>query len=234
MLLSTTDTPTPYGASLASPQENGAIFNNSTKANPRQSYNRQAAHVFFHNCYIKLNKIVTDLDLNLNTLDYKFMVMLISANAFLDMNLMKNQKITWNATGLWTMLTFFLSVLAGIGLMRQKIVLSPPIASYTIYFYLAVVLFPSLATFIICVRRHPVGQQTMLVVLPVFVSVMICFYLTLLSPAFYDDIQCQTGEHTRLIVRLDCQCEHAPSGSTVQEPCVAEQWWPIPLMRLVK
>lgn len=147
---------------------------------------------------------------------------------------MKNQKITWQATGQWTLLTLFLSALTGIGLIRQRIVLAPPIASYTIYFYLAIVLLPSLATFVVCVRRHPLGQRKMLVVLPVFVSMMICFYLTLIGPAFYNDIQCQTQEPTGLLVRLDCQCDHAPSGSTLRKPCVAEQWWPIPLMRLVK
>jgi len=147
---------------------------------------------------------------------------------------MKNQKITWKATGLWTMLTLFLSALTGIVLIRQRIVLAPPIAAYTLYFYLAILLLPSLATFVACVRRHPVGQRKMLVILPVFASVMLCFYLTLIGPAFYNDIQCQTGERTELKVRLDCQCEHAPSGSPVQEPCVAEQWQPIPLMRLVK
>jgi len=147
---------------------------------------------------------------------------------------MKNQKLTWKATGLWTMLTLFLSALIGIGLMRQRIFLAPPIAAYTIYFYLAIVLLPSLATFVVCVFRHPVGQRKMLVMLPVFASVMICFYLTLIGPASYNDIQCQTGEHTGLVVHLDCQCEYAPSGSPVQDPCVAEQWWPVPLIRLVK
>jgi len=146
---------------------------------------------------------------------------------------MKNQKITWNATGLWTMLTLFLSALAGIGLMSQRIVLSPPIAAYTIYFYLAIALLPPLATFVVCVRRHPVGRRKMLVMLPIFASVMLCFYLTLLGPAFYDDIQCKAVEHAGSMVRLECQCEYAPSGSPVQEPCVAEQWWSLPLMRLV-
>ena len=147
---------------------------------------------------------------------------------------MKNQKITWKATGLWTMLTLFLSALTGIVLIRQRIVLAPPIAAYPLYFYLAIFLLPSLVTFVACVRRHPVGQRKTLVMLPVFASVILCFYLTLIGPVFYNDIQCQTGERTGLRVQLDCQCEHVPSGSPIQEPCVAEQWRPIPLMRLVK
>ena len=147
---------------------------------------------------------------------------------------MKNQTITWKATGLWTMLTLFLSALAGIVLMRLRIVLAPPIAAYTIFFYLAIVLLPSLVTFVVCTRRHPTGERKMLVLLPVFASVMLCCYLVLIGPGFYDDIQCQGGEDTRSIARLDCQCEYAPSGSPVQVPCVAEQWRPIPLMRLIK
>jgi len=136
---------------------------------------------------------------------------------------------------LWTMSTLFLSVLVGIILMGQGIVLSPPIASYTIYFYLAIVLFPSLAIFVIHARRHPTGEQKkVLVMLSVFASVVVCFYLVLLSPAFYDDIQCQVREQSGSMVLLDCQCEHAPSGSLVQEACIAEKWQFIPLMRLVK
>lgn len=148
---------------------------------------------------------------------------------------MKDQKITWNRTGLWTMLMLFMSVLAGIVLMGQRIFLAPPIASYTIYFYLVIVLLPSLVTFVVCVRRHPTGEQNkVLVMLSVFATVMVCFYLVLLGPAFYDDIQCQVREQSGSIVLLDCQCEHAPSGSPVQEPCIAEKWQFIPLMRLVK
>jgi hypothetical protein len=40
--------------------------------------------------------------------------------------------------------------------------------------------------------------------------------------------------HTGLMVRLDYQCKQKASGGTVRMPCVAEQWWPMPLMRLVK
>ena len=147
---------------------------------------------------------------------------------------MKNQEITWKTTGQWIMLTLFLNALAGIGLIGQRIVLAPPFASYTMLFYLAIVLFPSLTVFIVFVRRHPVGPRKMLVALPVFVSVMMCCYLTLVAPSFYNDIQCQTGEQIGSMVRLDCQCEHAPSGTMIQEPCVAEKWRFIPLMRLVK
>jgi len=147
---------------------------------------------------------------------------------------MKDQKTTWNKTGLWTMLTLFLSILVGIVLMGQGIVLSPPISPYTIYFYLAIVLLPSITVFIICIRRHPMNQPKTLVMLSVFASVMVCFYLVLLSPAFYDDIQCQVREQSGSMVLLDCQCERAPSGSPVQEPCIAEKWQFIPLMRLVK
>jgi len=147
---------------------------------------------------------------------------------------MENQKMTWRTTGAWTLFTLFLSILAGIVLMGRKIFLSPPIASYTIYFYLTVVLLPTLIVFAVCVRRGPVGSRVTLVVLPIFASVLICFYLVLLGPAFYADIQCQSEERTRLIVRLDCQCEYNASGGTAQVSCVAEQLWPIPLIRLIE
>lgn len=147
---------------------------------------------------------------------------------------MEKQKITWKKTGTWTLFTLFLSILAGIVLMGQRVVLAPPIASYTIYFYLAVVILPSLVVFVVFVRRRPEGPRVTLVLIPILASVMICFYFVLLGPAFYVDIQCQPKEKTGLIVRLDCQCEHAVSAGTAQAPCVAEQLWPMPLMRLVE
>ena len=144
---------------------------------------------------------------------------------------MEEQKITWRRAGTWTFFTLFLSILAGIVLMGQRMVLAPPIASYTIYFYLAVVILPSLVVFVVFARRDPTGSKVTLVMLPIFASVMICFYFVLIGPAFYVDIQCQPEAQTGLIVHLDCQCEYAVSAGTAQAPCVAEQLWPMPLMR---
>ena len=146
---------------------------------------------------------------------------------------MEEQKITWRRAGMWTFFTLFLSILAGIVLMGQRIFLVPPFASYTIYFYLAVVILPSLVVFVVFVRRGPEGPRVTLVLLPIFATVMICFYFVLIAPAFYVDIQCQPKERTGLIVRLDCQCEYNASGGTAQAACVAEQLRPIPLMWLV-
>ena len=147
---------------------------------------------------------------------------------------MKNKKITWNKTGLWTLLALFLGALVGVGLMSRRIFPIPLFASYTVHFYIAVLLIPALVIFIVCAKQHPEGRRTILIALPVFVSVLVCFYLALLGPLFYLDIHCQTKEQAGLFVRLDCQCEQNASGGTVQTPCAAEQLRPIPFMRLVK
>ena len=74
----------------------------------------------------------------------------------------------------------------------------------------------------------------MLVILPILAVVMICFYMTLIGPSFYTDIQCQSVGQEGLLVRLDCQCEYAVSVGTAQAPCAAKQLWPVPLIRLTE
>jgi len=148
--------------------------------------------------------------------------------------IMDKQIPTWHMTGARTLLTLFLSILAGIILMGRRVFLSPPIASYTLYFYLAVVILPSLIVFTLHARRRPAGSRTMLIILPILAVVLICFYITLIGPAFYVDIQCQRAEQTLLIARLDCQCEYAVSGGTTQAPCAAKQLWPVPLIWLIE
>ena len=147
---------------------------------------------------------------------------------------MEKQKLTWHTAGNWSLFTLVLSILAGIVLMGRGVFLSPPVASYTIYFYLGVVILPVSVVFTVFARRRPTGSRTMLVVLPILAVVMICFYLTLIGPAFYTDIQCQRVGQEGLLVRLDCQCEYAFSGGTKQAPCVAKQLWPVPLIRLIE
>ena len=146
---------------------------------------------------------------------------------------MEKQKLTWHTAGNWSLFTLVLSILAGIVLMGRRVFLTPPMASYTIYFYLGIVLLPALTVFVVFARRRPTGSQTMLIVLPILVSVMTCFYFVLIAPAFYVDIQCQSKEQTGLLVRLDCQCEYNTSAGTAQAACTAEQLRPIPLMRLI-
>ena len=145
---------------------------------------------------------------------------------------MEKQNVTWRRAGAWTFFTLFLSILAGIVLMGQRVFLAPPLAGYTVYFYLAVVILPSAVVFTVFARRRPSGSKATLVVLPILASLMVCFYLVLIGPAIYVDIQCQAEERTGLIVRLDCQCEYNTSSGTAQAACVAEKLRPIPLMRL--
>ena len=147
---------------------------------------------------------------------------------------MKNKIVTWNKTGFWTLAMALLGILTGIVLMKQRVFLVPPLVPYTIYFYIAIALFPAFGAFIVCARRHPVGPRNKLISLPVFVIIMLCFYLLLIAPAFYTNIQCLSTEKPGFLVQQECQCEHEPSGSKIQTPCMAEHWWPLPLMRLVE
>lgn len=147
---------------------------------------------------------------------------------------MKNKFLTWKTAGAWTLTAVFLSILAGIVLIRQRVFLVPPLVPYTIYFYVAIVLVPAFGVFFLCFIQRPVGSRKMLITLPIFVSVMLCCYITLIGPAFYTNIQCFSPAQSAFLVQQECQCESAPSGSIIQTSCVVERWWPLPLMRLVK
>lgn len=146
---------------------------------------------------------------------------------------MKNQTLTWNAAGLWTLLALFPGAIAATILTQLRIVLAPPMSAYTLYFYLAVALLPALTIFAVCASHRPTGPRTMLMALPLFAILTACFYLAALGPMFYVNIQCQSETRVGVTVRLECQCARETSGGTAQTPCAAEWWSPMPLMRLV-
>jgi len=145
-----------------------------------------------------------------------------------------NKRITWTTAVQLTIFVSIMSAMAGMGLIRASIVLAPPIAGYTLLFYIGIFLLPPLITFVVYIRRHPEGKRQVIALLPIFAGVIFCCYITLIAPSFYQDVQCRVEERNGMLVRLDCQCVLAPSGSPIQQPCTAEQWLPIPLMRLVE
>ena len=119
-------------------------------------------------------------------------------------------------------------------MMGQRVFLAPPMAATTFYFYMAVGSLPALITFLVGAWARPTGKRAMLLALPIFGSVIFVFYLVLIGPGFYTDIQCQVASSSRLVSHLDCSCELETSSGKALVKCSADQLVPLPLIRLVE
>jgi hypothetical protein len=146
----------------------------------------------------------------------------------------QNGKLTWNRVGTLTLAVLILSVLVGIWMMRQRFFLAPPMAASTPYFYMAVGLLPALITFLVGAWARPTSKRTMLLALPLFGSVIFVFYLALIGPGFYTDIQCQVASGSKLVRHLDCSCLLETTSGKGRVKCSADQLTILPLIRLVE
>lgn len=147
--------------------------------------------------------------------------------------MLTKRQLTWNTAGALILLMAFLGLLAGIGLIAGRIYLRPPWAAFTWYFYASLPILPALVTYGLCLRARPVGRPTLVMASPLLVGLMVCFYLALIGPAFYADIQCAPGQGRGLMVQLDCRCFTESSGGLTEASCLAESWAPLPFIRLV-
>ena len=142
--------------------------------------------------------------------------------------------LTWNGAAGLTLIALLAGIVLGILILRARIFLAPPLASDTIYFYVAVALLPALITFLLALRARPIGRRLMLLILPIFSCMIIIVYLTLIGPGMYTQIQCQAKAGSESSSQLDCRCRvESSDGKTVFE-CVADQLSPLPLIRLVE
>ena len=146
----------------------------------------------------------------------------------------QNRKLTWNRAGGLTLAVLILCVLVGVWMMGQRIFLAPPMAASTPYFYMAVGSLPALITFLVGAWARPTGKRIMLLALPIFGSVIFVFYLALIGPGFYTDIQCQVASGSKSSSRLDCSCALETSSGKGLAKCSADQLAPLPLIRLVE
>jgi len=146
----------------------------------------------------------------------------------------QKRKLTWNRAGGLTLAVLILCVLVGVWMMGQRVFLAPPMAASTPYFYMAVGSLPALITFLVGAWARPTGKRIMLLALPIFGSVIFVFYLALIGPGFYTDIQCQVASGSRSASRLDCSCELETSSGKALVKCSADELAPLPLIRLVE
>jgi len=146
-----------------------------------------------------------------------------------------NSKLTWNKVGGLTLAVLLMSDLVGAWLLGRRVFLAPPLAASTFYFYIVVGALPPLITFLLTsVWARPTGKRIMLVALPVFASVIFVFYLALIGPGFYTDIQCQVAPGPGPAGRLDCSCRLESSEGKALVKCSADALAPLPLIRLVE
>jgi len=146
----------------------------------------------------------------------------------------QKRKPTWNRIGALTLVILVLSVLVGLWMMGHRFFLAPPMAASTPYFYMVVGLLPALITFLIGAWARPTGKRTMLLALPIFGSLIFVFYLVLIGPGFYTNIQCQVASGSKLVRHLDCNCLLETSSGKGQVKCSADQLVTLPVIRLVE
>ena len=146
----------------------------------------------------------------------------------------QKRKPTWNRVGTLTLAVLILSAIVGLWMMGRRVVLAPPLAASTFYFYMAVGSLPAMITFLVGVWARPTGKRTMLLALPIFGSVILFFYLALIGPGFYINIQCQVASGSKLVRHLDCNCLLETSSGKGQVKCSADQLVTLPVIRLVE
>jgi hypothetical protein len=145
-----------------------------------------------------------------------------------------NNRLTWNKVSGLTLIAVLIGVLFGIWMMGQRIFLAPPMAAATSYFYVTVGFLPGLITFLICIWTRPRGKRFMLVVL-IFLSCLIFFfYLIIIGPGFYNDIQCRAFAGPNSSGHLECGCRFETSEGNEILECSAEKLSPLPLIRLIE
>jgi hypothetical protein len=121
--------------------------------------------------------------------------------------------LTWRKAALRITVSLLGSIVIFVFIFNQRIILSPPIHQYTLFFYLIAVLIPPLVVFVACARRHPTGSRLWFIILPLLTFLFICFYLVLIGPGLYSQIDCRTITRSGLMVHQSCTCKMDPSST---------------------
>jgi len=114
--------------------------------------------------------------------------------------------LTWRKVAAFVLIILLASVFLGIWLASMRICLIPSLFRFTGLFYAGLGLIPAVIVLIICITKHPSGNRLWLILVPLLSFVLFCFYLTLIAPAFYSQIECQPAVYSGLMVHQDCTC----------------------------
>jgi hypothetical protein len=147
--------------------------------------------------------------------------------------IIQRKKLTWNKAVALVFFALFAGPLAGIWMLKQRIFLAPPLAAGSQYFYMAVGLLPALVTLFIASRAQSMGKRLILVTSSMFGCLIVFFYLIVIGPAIYTDIQCQARVNSGLFSHLECICQFESSGSKIHSECSADKLLLLPFLKVV-
>lgn len=143
-------------------------------------------------------------------------------------------KLTWTAASPWIAIVMLVSSALGIVLLKQRIFLAPPWASYTADLYWLIELLPPLIVFIAFAAARPAGPSTVLAALTGFAVLIFIIYLYIIGPLLYTDIQCNptTGSGPR--GQLVCGCYYDSIHGSGAFECLAVKLPSLPFIRLTR
>jgi len=142
--------------------------------------------------------------------------------------------LTWRKTAVFVIATLLVSMVLGIWMLSQRISLASSLFQYTGLFYTVTGLAPALVVFVLCVMKHPSGSRLWLVLLPFLVGLLLLFYLALIGPGLYTEIECNSTTYSGLAVHQDCLCKVTGSSDFAQVKCSLDGLRILPFARLTK
>jgi hypothetical protein len=119
-------------------------------------------------------------------------------------------ELTWRKTAVFVLTTLLASIILSIWMLSQRIYLAVSLFQYTGLFYILSGLAPALTVFVICAMKHPTGSRLWFVLLPLLGGLILCFYLALIGPALYSEIECRPPTYSGLAVHQVCICKVTP------------------------
>jgi hypothetical protein len=141
-------------------------------------------------------------------------------------------EFTWRKTALYVIATLIVSIILSIGMLVLRITLTSSLFQYTRLFFTLFGSVPALIVLIICVLKRPSGSRLWFVLLPLLYALFLCFYLALIGPSFYTDIECNSPTYSGLAVHQECICIVTGSSDIKQGNCSLDSLPVLPFARL--
>jgi len=143
-----------------------------------------------------------------------------------------NSGISWRKTTILVVATLLASMILSVWMLSKRISLNPSLIQYTWLLYITTGLVPAIFVLVLSLLKRPSGSHLWLVLLPLMSGILFCFYLTLIGPGFYSDIECNSTTHSGLAIHQECVCKRSGSSDTSQVKCSSDSIVFSPFARL--
>ena len=142
--------------------------------------------------------------------------------------------ITWRKTAILVVTTLLVSMILSVWMISQRISLNSSLIRYTSLLYIVSGLVPAIIVLVLCALKRPSGSHLWFVLLPMLSGVLFCFYLTLIGPSFYSEIECNSTTYSGLTIHQECVCKWSGSSDTSQVMCSLDSLVFSPFARLTE